>query len=247
MFGFLVAGHDTTSTTLEWALKYLTNHQNVQQKLRQTLRAYFTDAATANRNPSAREIAKAQIPYLDAFVEETLRCATTTNGVMRVTKADTEVLGYRIPRGTDILFMINGPSFMAAPFPVDEKLRSGNSRDAKAKTGTWEVHDMDVFKPERWLVNQEFDSRAGPSLPFGLGPRGCFGKCCCCCCCCCCRYSAFSHIARFFSPCSFLMIPRPQAESSPNSRCAWSSRSSSGTFNSSPRRQSSAVTGPCRE
>jgi cytochrome P450 len=29
LFGFLVAGHDTTSTTLCWGVKFLTQHQEV--------------------------------------------------------------------------------------------------------------------------------------------------------------------------------------------------------------------------
>ena len=40
---------------------------------------------------------------------------------------------------------------------------------------------IDKFDPERWLEkdsegNVVFNSRAGPTMPFGAGPRGCFGK-----------------------------------------------------------------------
>jgi cytochrome P450 len=177
LFGFLVGGHDTTSTTVTWGLKFLTDHQKVQQKLRQALRATFSDT-----NPSAAEIAKSHIPYLDATLEEILRCGRTAAAQARVAKCDTEVLGYRIPKGTDIFCMANGPSFQSTPFTIDENLRSGSSRDAKDRTGMWDVTDMSLFMPERWLAQDEkgetiFDSRAGPNIPFGLGPRGCFGKC----------------------------------------------------------------------
>jgi cytochrome P450 len=45
----------------------------------------------------------------------------------------------------------------------------------------WANEDMDKFKPERWLVHDEkgdekFSATAGPTLPFGLGLRGCFGR-----------------------------------------------------------------------
>jgi cytochrome P450 len=45
----------------------------------------------------------------------------------------------------------------------------------------WEDGDIGVFKPERWLKKdgegrEVFDSMAGPTLAFGLGPRGCYGK-----------------------------------------------------------------------
>ena len=55
----------------------------------------------------------------------------------------------------------------------------------------WNDNDRALFVPERWLVpvrggrneadgeadtEVEFDPAAGPSLPFGLGVRGCFGR-----------------------------------------------------------------------
>ena len=115
-------------------------------------------------------------------MEEILRCAQTAFGQIRTSKNDTELLGHRIPKGTDVFCLSNGPSTRSgAPFTIDEKLRSESSRDAKDRTGVWDVTDMGVFMPERWLKQSEkgeevFDSRAGPSIPFGLGPRGCFGE-----------------------------------------------------------------------
>ena len=44
------------------------------------------------------------------------------------------------------------------------------------KTGYWKAGTGRVFDPERWLVDGKFDANAGPSLPFSLGSRGCFGK-----------------------------------------------------------------------
>jgi cytochrome P450 len=35
---------------------------------------------------------------------------------------------------------------------------------------------MTLFKPERWIVGDEFDATAGPQLAFDLGTRGCYGK-----------------------------------------------------------------------
>jgi hypothetical protein len=77
--------------------------------------------------------------------------------------------------------MANGPSIKSAPLTIDENLRSASCRDAKDRTGMWDVTDIGLFMPERWLAQTEngeatFDPRAGPNLPFGLRPRGCFGK-----------------------------------------------------------------------
>lgn len=76
--------------------------------------------------------------------------------------------------------MVNGADFTAPALSVEEKRRSQSSRESKDRR-VWDASDVAVFKPERWLVQNEkgeveFDSRAGPNLPFGLGPRGCFGE-----------------------------------------------------------------------
>ena len=95
---------------------------------------------------------------------------------------DTEVLGYRIPAGTDVYMLSNGPSFMSPGFYIEESRRSLSSQANKEKSGgVWNAADMGSFNPERWLIYDEqgaevYDARAGPQLAFGLGPRGCFGK-----------------------------------------------------------------------
>lgn len=181
LFGFLIAGHDTTAATLAWAVKCLADHQDVQQKLRSALRAAMPTAVLGNTSPSAQEIAGTRVPYLEATIQEVLRNTTTAPGLMRVTTQDTQIFGHHIPKGTDVFCMNTGPDFKSAPMPVDEKLRSASSQEAKGKVGSWDVNDMGDFRPERWLVKDEngeevFDSKAGPFMTFGLGPRGCFGK-----------------------------------------------------------------------
>lgn len=84
LFGFVIAGYDTTATTVEWGLKFLTKHQNVQKKLRRSLRSSFAQKAESGEVPAAIDIAKASVPYLDAVVEEVLRRGATTAANMRV-------------------------------------------------------------------------------------------------------------------------------------------------------------------
>lgn len=185
-FGFMMAGNDTTATTVSWGVKFLTNNQAVQDRLRAKLHAAIPQAAQEKRAPTYQELIKAHVPYLDAVVEEVLRHANTIAFVARVAVQDTIVLGYRIPKGTDVFFMANGAGYLEPNMAVDEAVRSPGARhyggDGKVLTGAWDDGDVAEFKPERWLVldpetgTEVFDPLAGPTLAFGLGPRGCFGR-----------------------------------------------------------------------
>lgn len=105
LFGFLIAGHETTSTTLCWGLKYLTDNQDVQQRVRSELRAEMREACQEKRSPSVQELVKMNVAYLDATVEEILRCGGTASSHVRAATTDTQILGYHIPKGTDVFFV----------------------------------------------------------------------------------------------------------------------------------------------
>ena len=107
LFGFVEAGHDTTGTTIKWGLKFLSAHPDKQQKLRQELRTVFQEAAMNSSNPRASDIASNRIPYLDAFIEEILRVGNTAVMNTRLAVEDTELLGYKIPKGTNIFMMVS--------------------------------------------------------------------------------------------------------------------------------------------
>jgi cytochrome P450 len=183
-FGFMLAGHDTSATTVAWGVKFLADHAAAQDRLRADLRAALPDATRAKRAPTYAELAEARIPYLDAVVEEILRHANTIAFVVRRAMQDTTVLGRVIPAGTDVFLMANGAGYLKPALGVKDGERSPGARvvGGKALTGLWEDGDIGAFKPERWLKREGeggqevFDGTAGPSLPFGLGPRGCFGK-----------------------------------------------------------------------
>ncbi|KAL5323528.1 hypothetical protein ACEPPN_008066 [Leptodophora sp. 'Broadleaf-Isolate-01'] len=181
IFGFVIAAHDTTATTLTWGLKFLADNPDVQNKLRAEIFAGHAAAVSENRKPTAAEIAKTNIPYLDAAQEEIIRCSLTEAAVVRTSTVDTELLGKRIPKGTDVFFMGNGPSIFSPAFQIDDSLRSQSALTAKDRIGTWDTSDMAHFNPERWLVEsekggKEFSAAAGPLLTFGMGPRGCYGR-----------------------------------------------------------------------
>lgn len=181
LFGFLIAGHDTSSTTLCWALKNLSSNQGVQDKLRAALQTAFPRSHAAGELPTAQEISNTRTPYLDAVIEEVHRLNGAAASVIRVATQDTVVLGHRIPKGTDVFMLTTGPDFKLRSIPVDEKVRSTSSQESKDKNGVWDQKNIQQFVPERWLEKDEngnvvFNPRAGPSMPFGSGPRGCFGE-----------------------------------------------------------------------
>lgn len=178
VFGFIVAGHDTTSTTLCWGMKFLADHQAVQHRLRNDLQAAFSAAKVEGRLPTVDEITKTSIPYLEATMEEILRVGNTVPIIDREVVQDTTLLGHHIPKGTQVLFLNTGPSMLTPAFDMDESKRSPQAR--RAKTRAWADEDIGLFKPERWLVEEDgkevFNSQAGPAMPFSLGIRGCFGR-----------------------------------------------------------------------
>ncbi|KAK4139716.1 cytochrome P450 [Dichotomopilus funicola] len=188
VFGFVIAGHETVSTTMLWGLKLLGDNQDAQSTLRMALQSAHSAAMAEKRNPSAMEIAHTNIPYLDAAIEEILRCGPTVPGAMRECMVDTVILGHRIPKGTQVFLFNQGASFREPTLAVDEKDRSPSCQASAKERGVreWDPENMDAFRPERWLVQADgssgerdglvFDSAAGPTMPFSLGLRACWGR-----------------------------------------------------------------------
>lgn len=56
IFGLLIAGHDTTATTIMWTMKRLAGAPDVQSKLRDELRKSYSAAFNKGRIPTAYEI-----------------------------------------------------------------------------------------------------------------------------------------------------------------------------------------------
>lgn len=97
--GFLNAGFETTSASVNWGLKYLTKHQDVQKKLRESLKTAFGEASKAGQQPSPKDIAEAHVPYLEAVIDEVLRHSSIIAANIRVATTDANVLGHLIPKG----------------------------------------------------------------------------------------------------------------------------------------------------
>ncbi|XDG06198.1 hypothetical protein ABKA04_005813 [Annulohypoxylon sp. FPYF3050] len=181
LFGEMLAGNHTTGGVLSWLVKYLTNYPHIQAKLRESLHIALPQAVVENRPPTSAELRRTRLPYLDAFIEETLRLNPVP--VTRQAIRDTTVLGRPIPKGCLVFLVSNGPGFLSPSLAVDASERSPAAQTAKLNDRWDETKDLRAFDPERWLVrsgdgdaNVEFYGAAGPQLAFGLGARGCWGK-----------------------------------------------------------------------
>lgn len=166
-------GSETTASLLAWTAKILTNAPTEQSKLRSALRAHFATPGT----PSPADILGADIPYLDASIEELIRVANIVPDLVRETAHDTELLGHVIPKGTTV---VSSLYVGHKPFPADivpDEVRSESSRNNKGGfKGFWQ-DDIDQYHPERWLMDDgTFDPKALPRLAFSTGPRPCSGK-----------------------------------------------------------------------
>lgn len=96
-----------------------------------------------------------RVPVLEAVVAETLRCAGVASLTSRDLLQDETILGKFLPKGTHVMFAT--------------ALMSRDGSDWGPDANEW--------RPSRWLTpSGTFDRSAGPSFPFGMGQRSCFGQ-----------------------------------------------------------------------
>ncbi|KAL9122647.1 MAG: hypothetical protein Q9187_000799 [Circinaria calcarea] len=174
LFMILVAGHETKAVLLSWSVKFLIANPEKQEKLRKALLDAFPERSKGEQ-PLAKAILYTSIPYLEAYMEESIRAANTSPRLVRTTTTDTQVLGYPIPKGTSVLL---NPYIGTKPLDIPESLRSDTSHSSKGNFEShWDPSGMDDFEPERWLAEDgSFNPRQLPRLAFSAGPRMCYGR-----------------------------------------------------------------------
>ncbi|OUL34635.1 cytochrome P450 [Nostoc sp. T09] len=137
----LFAGHETTATTLAWAFYQIHQHPDVLEKLQHEL-------DSLGENPNPMEIA--QLPYLTAVTQETLRMYPVIPGLFpRITKSSMKIAGYQFDAETTFMPSIYLVHYREDLYPNAEQ-----------------------FKPERFLGRHY---SASEYLPFGGGSRRCLG------------------------------------------------------------------------
>lgn len=97
--GFLFAGHETTATTLTWALYELS--------LRPELQAALRDEGTRLAHPESGLVAElGSLTQTDAVMRETLRMYPSGIAIVRSAKRGTQLAGRKIRRGTLVMIPV---------------------------------------------------------------------------------------------------------------------------------------------
>jgi len=145
---FLLAGYETSSSTLSFFLYHLALNPDVQDKLRTEIK----EAVESNaKRKSLYELAQ-NMEYLDCVIKESQRLCPAAPQVNRECCEDYDLNGIHIPAGTEILI----PIYVLHHDP-----------DA------WQ--DPEKFDPERFRGPAKDARHAFQFLPFGAGPRNCIG------------------------------------------------------------------------
>ncbi|XP_011781367.1 PREDICTED: 25-hydroxyvitamin D-1 alpha hydroxylase, mitochondrial [Colobus angolensis palliatus] len=145
----LLAGVDTVSNTLSWALYELSRHPEVQTALHSEITAALGPGSSAH--PPATVLS--QLPLLKAVVKEVLRLYPVVPGNSRVPDKDIHVGDYIIPKNTLVTLCHYATSRDPAQFP-----------------------EPNSFRPARWLGEGPTTPHPFASLPFGFGKRSCMGR-----------------------------------------------------------------------
>jgi cytochrome P450 len=143
----LLAGEDTTANTLAWMIYLLHRHPQALQRAQQEVWRVAGDTAQFTAENMA------QLDYLEACANETMRLKPVAPFLPVEALQDTVVAGVRVPAGSLIWNVLRHDSLSEAHFP-----------------------DPQAFKPERWLEGQEASSSKRVAMPFGAGPRVCPGR-----------------------------------------------------------------------
>ncbi|XP_068558513.1 uncharacterized protein [Cebidichthys violaceus] len=143
-----MAGTETTSTTLLWALVYLIKNPDIKDKVQ----AEIDGVIGRTRQPSVAD--RPNLPYTDAVIHEVQRMGNIVAlNALRVAAKDTMLDGYFIPKGTSLL-----PNLTTVLFDKTE----------------WETPD--TFNPGHFLNAEGKFMKREAFLPFSSGKRVCLGE-----------------------------------------------------------------------
>ena len=95
----LIAGHDTSTALLAWALHLMAVHPEMMRKATAEV-----DSVVGRDDISAEHLPK--LTYLDTFIKETLRMYPPIHVGNRMAAQDTQIAGYELKAGTRVMASI---------------------------------------------------------------------------------------------------------------------------------------------
>jgi len=146
IWDFFLAGTETSSTTLKWAVLYLTLHPEVQQRCREEIQEVVGEGRLAVAHlPS--------LPYLQATIAEVQRMSRVAPLTLpHYTTAPTTADSFTFPPNSmffaNLSFIMNDPKHFKDPH---------------------------VFRPERFLSSEGRYVKDDRVMPFSVGKRYCMG------------------------------------------------------------------------
>ncbi|MGA5643185.1 cytochrome P450 [Streptomyces cinereoruber] len=143
---FLLAGHETTATSLGFALHLLALHPEERKRAQEEV-----DRVLAGRTPGAADLDA--LPYVTQVLKEAMRLFPAAPAIGRRAVAATEIGGVAIPAGADVVVV---------PWVTHRH------------PDYWE--DAERFDPDRFTPEAEAARPRYAWFPFGGGPRACIGQ-----------------------------------------------------------------------
>lgn len=141
-----LAGHETTSLALTWAIQLLVANPEAMATLRaESARVLGARAATLADLEA--------LPYLGQVLDETMRLYPPAYAIPRLARAEAEIGGYRLEPGAEIIVWVYHLQ-----------------RDAR-----W-FDDPNAFRPERFAADAGGLAHPQAYMPFGAGQRACIGR-----------------------------------------------------------------------
>lgn len=145
---FMFAGHDTTATSVSWALFCIGNDPKCQEKIHEELKEVFKDSQSPS---SLKELS--QLKYLERVIKESRRLYPSVPVVLRKISEEVKMDNYVIPKGTAV----------AAPIMLIHR-----------NPAVWS--DPLKFDPDRFLLENLKQIHPYAYIPFSAGPRNCIGQ-----------------------------------------------------------------------
>ncbi|KAK2464803.1 hypothetical protein APHAL10511_003221 [Amanita phalloides] len=171
-FFFLLAGHETTSHTLCFALSLLALHPEVQAKAYEEVSRLWPDAPPVLDVSPAYKSSMQNLEYIIAIFHETLRLFSSVPRLGKKVLSDTIIKTHR--------FTTNGDGTVDNVEVVSTPIKAGSMVILDVHALHYNpIHwgnDVSKFKPERFIDTETYKWPRDAFAGFAQGQRSCIGQ-----------------------------------------------------------------------